>query len=106
MKIKVHADPDAVAHKAAAIIAAEARDAVVARGRFLLVVEGTLLRGPSHVRATKGPGTGLGSGSGGRPFQRCRPGSVEAGLRLRARTKSPGSRPKLFGEGRKLALPG
>jgi cellobiose phosphorylase len=33
MKFKVYADPDAVAHKAAAIIAAEARNAVVARGQ-------------------------------------------------------------------------
>jgi 6-phosphogluconolactonase len=40
MKIEVLADGDAVARKAAAIIAAEARDAVVARGRFILAVSG------------------------------------------------------------------
>lgn len=40
MNIEVYADPDAVAHKAAALIAAEARDAVVARGRFILAVSG------------------------------------------------------------------
>jgi 6-phosphogluconolactonase/glucosamine-6-phosphate isomerase/deaminase len=40
MKIEVLADADAVASKAAAIIAAEARDAVVARGRFLMTVSG------------------------------------------------------------------
>jgi 6-phosphogluconolactonase len=40
MKIEVFADPDAVAHKAAALIAAQARDAVVARGRFILAVSG------------------------------------------------------------------
>jgi 6-phosphogluconolactonase len=40
MKIEVFADPDAVAHKAAAMIAAQARDAVVARGRFILAVSG------------------------------------------------------------------
>jgi hypothetical protein len=33
MKIEVLADADAVAHKAAAIIAAHSRDAVIARGR-------------------------------------------------------------------------
>ena len=36
MKIEVLADADAVAHKAATIIAAEARDAVVARGQFIV----------------------------------------------------------------------
>ena len=36
MKIEVLADADAVAHKAAAIIAAQARDAVIARGRFTI----------------------------------------------------------------------
>jgi len=40
MKIEVLADADAVARKAAAIIAAEAREAVVARGRFVLAVSG------------------------------------------------------------------
>jgi 6-phosphogluconolactonase len=40
MKIEVLADADAVAHKAAAIIAAEARDAVVARGQFIVAVSG------------------------------------------------------------------
>ncbi|HMC88359.1 MAG TPA: 6-phosphogluconolactonase, partial [Gemmataceae bacterium] len=40
MKIEVLADADAVARKAAALIAAEARDAVVARGRFVLAVSG------------------------------------------------------------------
>jgi 6-phosphogluconolactonase len=40
MKIEILADADTVARKAAAIIAAEARDAVVARGRFVLAVSG------------------------------------------------------------------
>jgi 6-phosphogluconolactonase len=40
MKIEVLADADAVAHKAASIIAAEARNAVAARGRFVLAVSG------------------------------------------------------------------
>ena len=40
MKIEVLVDADAVARKAAALIAAEARDAVVARGRFVLAVSG------------------------------------------------------------------
>jgi 6-phosphogluconolactonase len=40
MKIEVLADADAVARKAAALIAAEARDAVVARGRFIFAVSG------------------------------------------------------------------
>ena len=40
MKIDVLADADSVARKAAAIIAGEARDAVVARGRFILAVSG------------------------------------------------------------------
>jgi 6-phosphogluconolactonase len=40
MKIEVLADADSVAHKAAAIIAAEARDAVVTRGQFVLAVSG------------------------------------------------------------------
>jgi hypothetical protein len=34
MKIEVLAGADAVRHKAAAIIGAQARDAVIARGRF------------------------------------------------------------------------
>lgn len=40
MKIEVFADPDAATHKAAAMIAAQARDAVVVRGRFILAVSG------------------------------------------------------------------
>jgi 6-phosphogluconolactonase len=40
MNIEVCADPDAVARKAAAIIAAEARGAVAARGRFVFAVSG------------------------------------------------------------------
>jgi len=40
MRIEVLADADAVAKKAAAIIAAEARDAVVARGCFIMAVSG------------------------------------------------------------------
>jgi 6-phosphogluconolactonase len=40
MKIEVLADADAVARKAAAIIAAEARDAVVSRDRFIMAVSG------------------------------------------------------------------
>ena len=40
MNIEVCADPDAVARQAAAIIAAEARHAVAARGRFVLAVSG------------------------------------------------------------------
>jgi 6-phosphogluconolactonase len=40
MKIDVLADADAAAREAAARIAAEARDAVVARGRFILAVSG------------------------------------------------------------------
>src|SRR5262245_48572382 len=40
MNIEVLADAEAVASKAAAIIAAEARDAVVARGRFVMAVSG------------------------------------------------------------------
>ena len=40
MNIEVLADADAVASKAAATIAAEARDAVVARGRFIIAVSG------------------------------------------------------------------
>jgi 6-phosphogluconolactonase len=40
MKIEVLADANAVAKKAAAIIAAEARDAVVARGLFVMAVSG------------------------------------------------------------------
>src|SRR5262249_24254182 len=40
MKIEVLAHAEEVASKAAAIIAAEARDAVVARGRFIMAVSG------------------------------------------------------------------
>jgi 6-phosphogluconolactonase len=40
VNIEVLADADAVASQAAAIIAAEARDAVVARGRFVMAVSG------------------------------------------------------------------
>jgi 6-phosphogluconolactonase len=40
MKIEVLADVDAVARQAAAIIAAEARSAAAARGRFLMAVSG------------------------------------------------------------------
>ena len=40
MKIEILADTDAVARKAAAIIAAAAREAVVARGRFVVALSG------------------------------------------------------------------
>jgi 6-phosphogluconolactonase len=40
MKMEILADADAVARQAAAVIAAEARTAVTARGRFLLAVSG------------------------------------------------------------------
>ena len=40
MKIEVLVDADAVARKAAAIIAAQARETVAARGRFILAVSG------------------------------------------------------------------
>lgn len=40
MKIEVLADPDAVARQAAKLIAADARTAVAARGRFLMAVSG------------------------------------------------------------------
>jgi 6-phosphogluconolactonase len=40
MKIEVLVDADAVARKAAAIVAAEARAAAIARGRFVLAVSG------------------------------------------------------------------
>jgi 6-phosphogluconolactonase len=40
MKIEILADADAVAQEAAAIIAADARDAVAERGRFILAVSG------------------------------------------------------------------
>jgi 6-phosphogluconolactonase len=40
VKIEILADADAVASTAAALIAAEARDAVVARGRFIMAVSG------------------------------------------------------------------
>jgi 6-phosphogluconolactonase len=40
MKIEIFPDADTVAQKAAALVAAEAREAVVARGRFILAVSG------------------------------------------------------------------
>jgi 6-phosphogluconolactonase len=40
MEIEVYADADAVAHQAATLIAAQARDAAVARGRFVLALSG------------------------------------------------------------------
>ena len=40
MKIEILADADAVARKAAEIIAAEARLAVAERGRFVMAVSG------------------------------------------------------------------
>ena len=40
MKIEIFPDADAVAQKAAALVAAEARGAVAARGRFILAVSG------------------------------------------------------------------
>ena len=40
MKIEVLADADAVARRAATIIAAEARAAAAARGRFIMAVSG------------------------------------------------------------------
>src|SRR5215831_13100207 len=40
MRIEVLADADAVARKAAAVIATEARHAVAARGRFIMAVSG------------------------------------------------------------------
>src|SRR5215831_9236002 len=40
MKMQILADADAVAHEAAKVIAAEARAAVAARGRFILAVSG------------------------------------------------------------------
>jgi 6-phosphogluconolactonase len=40
MKIEILADAESVARKAASIIAGESRDAVVARGRFILAVSG------------------------------------------------------------------
>src|SRR5215831_19779355 len=40
MRIEVLADADAVARKAAALIAAEARQAVGARGRFVMALSG------------------------------------------------------------------
>jgi 6-phosphogluconolactonase len=40
MRIEVLADADAVARKAATIIAAEAREAVIARGQFIVAVSG------------------------------------------------------------------
>jgi 6-phosphogluconolactonase len=40
MKMEVLVDPKAAAHRAAVMIAAQARDAVVSRGRFILAVSG------------------------------------------------------------------
>jgi|SRR5215469_7357673 len=40
MKIEVYSNADAVAQKAAALVAAEARTAVAARGAFLMAVSG------------------------------------------------------------------
>jgi 6-phosphogluconolactonase len=40
VKIEVEPDDDGVARKAAAIIAADARAAVLARGRFIMAVSG------------------------------------------------------------------
>ncbi len=40
MEIEVYADADAVAHQAATLIAAQARDAVAVRGRFVLALSG------------------------------------------------------------------
>ena len=40
VKIEVLADADSVAHKAATLIAAEAREAVAGRGRFVMAVSG------------------------------------------------------------------
>jgi 6-phosphogluconolactonase len=47
MRIEVLPDPDLVARKAAALLAAEARAAVLARGRFVLAVSGG--RTPWHM---------------------------------------------------------
>jgi 6-phosphogluconolactonase len=40
MKIEVHADAESVAHRAAAVIAEEARKAAAGRGRFVMAVSG------------------------------------------------------------------
>jgi len=40
MKLEVLADAEAVARKAAAVIAADAREAVAARGRFIVALSG------------------------------------------------------------------
>src|SRR5262252_6767284 len=40
MKIEVYADADTVAHKAAKLIAKEAREAVATRGKFVMAVSG------------------------------------------------------------------
>ena len=40
MRIEVYTDADEVAHKAATIIAAQAREAVATRGRFVFAVSG------------------------------------------------------------------
>lgn len=61
MKIDVLADAEAVARKAGALIAAEARAAVAARGRFLFAVSGghtpwLMLRALSGVATVRRPG--------------------------------------------------
>src|SRR5258705_10629081 len=40
MKLKAFADADSVAREAAAIVAADAREAITARGRFVMAVSG------------------------------------------------------------------
>src|SRR5262252_2674897 len=40
MELEILADADAVARRAAAVVAAEAREAVAARGRFIVAVSG------------------------------------------------------------------
>src|SRR5260370_23612556 len=59
MKIEILANTDTVANKAAAIIAAEARDAVVARGRFVVALSGgrtprLLFRAPPRPKIPRG----------------------------------------------------
>src|SRR2546425_999179 len=50
MKVEIFPDADTVAQKAAAIVAAEVRGAVAARGRFILAVSG----GPHPLRKAAG----------------------------------------------------
>ena len=40
MNVEVVDDPDAVAKRAAAVVAADAREAIATRGRFLMAVSG------------------------------------------------------------------